>query len=135
MGSIAAMFVTTCACAVLARMDQRTCLKCHAAYMRANRTRHSDLIPKARQRANARSYANVYVRRGLLAKLPCESCGSEDSQMHHEDYGKPLTVQWLCVSCHLQRHFDEDFVRPPWVSLEEFRRNRVEARGTSGMTA
>lgn len=53
---------------------------------------------------NARSYAGVYKRRGHLVPAKCESCGDEHTEMHHEDYGKPLEVQWLCRNCHISLH-------------------------------
>lgn len=46
----------------------------------------------------------MYLRRGKLKKAPCQTCGDEDSEMHHADYGKPLDVKWLCRSCHLDVH-------------------------------
>lgn len=48
--------------------------------------------------------AKVYLKRGKIAKQPCVRCGSSESQMHHEDYSKPLEVTWLCRPCHLQVH-------------------------------
>lgn len=62
--------------------------------------------PSAEQRlkANCRSYANVYQRRGLLPKQPCARCGSKKAEKHHEDYTKPLEVRWLCRRCHLTDH-------------------------------
>ena len=80
------------------------CRPCHAEYMREHRPKHSELSDDQRKRANCRSYANVYKKRGLLIKSPCEDCGDENSQMHHEDYDEPLEVVWLCRSCHLTRH-------------------------------
>jgi len=58
----------------------------------------------AKSRANARSYANAYLRRGWLKKEPCGNCGNPESQMHHEDYSKPLDVRWLCRPCHMAEH-------------------------------
>jgi hypothetical protein len=83
---------------------QRYCKACHAAYMRENRPKHSELTPEQRMKANARSYAHVYRDRGKIDRKPCEKCGSEDSQMHHEDYSRPLEVTWLCRDCHLEHH-------------------------------
>lgn len=80
------------------------CLACHAAYMRENRPKHSELSPKQRLAANARSYANVYQRRGKLTPEPCERCGSERVHKHHENYGKPLDVRWLCPQDHRLEH-------------------------------
>jgi hypothetical protein len=61
---------------------------------------------EARKRANARSYAKSYLRRGKLERKPCEVCGTK-AQMHHEDYSKPLTVTWLCRAHHLALHASE----------------------------
>ena len=72
--------------------------------MRENRKRHSELTPLQRQKANARSYANQYVRRGKLSKEACKDCGAAKVEMHHEDYTKPLKITWLCRFCHMSRH-------------------------------
>lgn len=84
--------------------DQGYCLKCACKYQRENRKRHSELPELERKKANARSYANVYLRRGKLDRKPCEVCGDTKVQMHHEDYDKPLQVRWLCKNCHLTEH-------------------------------
>ena len=85
------------------RKNQRYCKSCHAANMRENRPVHSALEPEARLKANARAYANMYIRRGKLKKELCEICG-ELGQMHHDDYLKPLEVRWLCRKHHLEFH-------------------------------
>ncbi len=46
-------------------------------------------------------------RRGKLKPQPCEHCGSPDAQKHHDDYGKPLQVRWLCEDCHMALHAGE----------------------------
>lgn len=85
------------------RAKSRYCAACHAAYMREWRTTHP-LNPEQRRKMNSRCYANVYQRRGKLVPQPCEVCGSPDSQKHHEDYARPLEVNWLCRTCHLAHH-------------------------------
>ena len=82
------------------------CLSCHRAYMRENRTRHSQLTPEARMKANTRSYTNVLKRRGKLEQGPCSVCGDKDSQAHHPDYSDPRNVVWMCRPCHLKHHDD-----------------------------
>lgn len=37
---------------------------------------------------------------GRLVRKPCEACGSEKSQAHHDDYSKPLDVRWFCFKHH-----------------------------------
>lgn len=44
------------------------------------------------------------IRSGKLIRLPCEICGYEKSEAHHDDYTKPLDVRWLCRKHHLEHH-------------------------------
>lgn len=84
--------------------SQRYCLSCHAAAMRAWR-KANPLTRAQRTKMNARSYANVYQRRGHLVPKPCEVFGCErKAQKHHRDYRKPLEVRWLCRVHHLRLH-------------------------------
>jgi hypothetical protein len=67
----------------------------HAAYMREWR--------KAHRKDICRSYASVYLKRGLLKRLPRKLCGAT-AQMHHPNYDKPLDVIWLCRNHHTALH-------------------------------
>lgn len=74
--------------------------KANAAYtparQRAKRRRH----PK---RDRARRILNYHVRKGNVQKPDrCEDCGRDDLRMeaHHDDYDRPLDVDWLCSLCH-----------------------------------
>ncbi len=87
------------------------CAACHAAYMRQNRKKHSQLGDESRARANARAYAHVYLKRGKLKREPCEVEGCEaPAQMHHDDYSQPLKVRWICVAHHLALHAGERLI-------------------------
>ena len=45
------------------------------------------------------------IRDGKLIRQLCEKCGNgQNIHAHHEDYGKPFEVTWLCRSCHGKRH-------------------------------
>lgn len=44
------------------------------------------------------------VNLGKLKRMPCEVCGDPKSHGHHEDYSKPLDVQWLCSKHHRAVH-------------------------------
>ncbi len=86
------------------RHGQRYCKACHAAYMREHRTPYGDLSDEQKKKVKARSHANVYKRRGKLDAQYCFVCAGTDAEMHHEDYGRPTDVLWLCRSCHLSCH-------------------------------
>jgi hypothetical protein len=64
--------------------------------------------PITNRRQPNRRKANVMmanaVRDGRLTRIPCEVCGNQRSQGHHEDYSKPLDVVWLCTRHHADRH-------------------------------
>ena len=46
------------------------------------------------------------VRAGRVLKpIACQDCGATGRiHGHHHDYARPLDVEWLCQSCHWQRH-------------------------------
>jgi hypothetical protein len=77
------------------------CKACYTAYMRNYRYNRSDSA-EILLRNGARSYANVYQRRGKLIPKPCEVCGDPKVEKHHDDYTKPLEVRWLCKRHHAQ---------------------------------
>lgn len=44
------------------------------------------------------------IRDGRLKRGTCRFCGDEGDHAHHNDYGKPLDVWWLCRDCHVNLH-------------------------------
>ena len=88
----------------------------HRRYMREWRKTHP-LTKEQRFKDNCRSYARVYMLRGLLEKQPCEVCGDENREMHHDDYDCelrqsghiifPLAVRWLCRKHHMELHLND----------------------------
>lgn len=74
-------------------------------------SRQSAKTYKENNREKIRAHAKVayHVKVGQLVKPSvCENCGkhvscSRELHAHHEDYSKPLEVNWLCVSCHGNR--------------------------------
>lgn len=57
---------------------------------------------KTKQRAHAAvAYA---IRVGKLERKPCEECGAQPTEAHHDDYSKPLEIRWLCKRCHDEHH-------------------------------
>lgn len=59
------------------------------------------------EREIARNTVRYAVKTGKIQKpdrcINCNVINPLDG--HHEDYDKPLEVQWLCRSCHKQLHF------------------------------
>lgn len=57
------------------------------------------------ERSAARHAVWRAVRDGILWRGPCEVCGTQTNvEAHHEDYGKPLEVRWLCFLHHRMVH-------------------------------
>lgn len=52
----------------------------------------------------ARQSLRNAVYRGVIVKKPCRTCRDKKVQGHHEDYSKPLIVQWFCSKHHKQIH-------------------------------
>ena len=48
---------------------------------------------------------NAITAGRLVRPDNCESCFKEcKPEAHHEDYSKPLDVEWLCKKCHIELH-------------------------------
>lgn len=52
----------------------------------------------------AQKLVNQAIKRGDLIRKPCQHCQNAKSEAHHEDYLKPLEVQWLCKKHHVAWH-------------------------------
>jgi hypothetical protein len=58
---------------------------------------------KNREKTNAHVRAARAVADGVLVKPEaCQRCEIKTARLekHHEDYSKPLQVEWLCPKCH-----------------------------------
>ncbi|HDR9048793.1 TPA: hypothetical protein QDA94_003025 [Burkholderia vietnamiensis] len=60
--------------------------------------------PEHVQKRAARRKVATEIEAGRLLRRPCEVCGAEKADAHHDDYSKPLEIQWLCHSHHMLRH-------------------------------
>ena len=68
-----------------------------AARSRKQRARDAD-------KNRVRNLTSRAIARGILTRQPCERCGHEKTQAHHDDYSRPLDVRWLCRRCHAAYH-------------------------------
>lgn len=75
------------------------------------------------RRSNPAKYdAHLAVQRALMAgdltKQPCEVCGAETVDAHHDQYDEPLNVRWLCRRHHIRLHFYGEDMFPLCLSTE-----------------
>lgn len=59
---------------------------------------------KSKGKYRARGKVNNAIRDGRLKRLPCQICGDQNSQAHHDDYRKYLEVKWFCFKHHREYH-------------------------------
>lgn len=71
-----------------------------AAHAKANKAWRE----RNRRKVAAWSAVARAIERGDLTRHPCERCGNEQAEAHHDDYDKPLVVMWLCDDDHKARH-------------------------------
>src|SRR5689334_21244794 len=58
----------------------------------------------SQRKQRARRAVRYAVKTGRLTRGPCEVCGEPLVHGHHQDYSKPLAVQWLCGAHHRAAH-------------------------------
>lgn len=65
-------------------------------------------VLKSQKKYPEKHHARYLVKKALinggLTKKPCEICGKKKVEGHHKDYSKPLKVNWLCRSHHMELH-------------------------------
>jgi len=76
--------------------------ECFRQFERDFNKQHRAKFSPERKRAN--HLANTAIMNGTLKRGPCEVCGARSSDAHHDDYAQPLTIRWLCRSCHRRHH-------------------------------
>ena len=70
----------------------------------ANRAATRRWIKRNQEKRAAHIITGNAIRDGRLVRQPCEQCGEPKTDAHHDDYGQPLNVRWLCRKCHAQEH-------------------------------
>ena len=101
-------------CRKCRREDSIKNKKREADRVKDNRKKHPDkwasydkkTKDKYPEKTKSRNVVSHAVRDGkLIPPDSCESCFKEcKPEAHHEDYSKPLDVEWLCKKCHTELH-------------------------------
>lgn len=98
------------------RTVQYVCADCHrkrAKRHQALRSGDKDWIAYSRERYQkhrakylARAKVRSAVKKGIVSKpTVCSNCEKPAPlQAHHDDYSKPLDVNWYCDPCHKLKH-------------------------------
>jgi hypothetical protein len=103
-------------------------LEAARSWKKANPERHAELArayrARNREKTRAQNQLNYAVRKGDVARQPCEVCGTDQKvHAHHHDYRKPLDVRWLCFQCHKNSHPVDDEDKE--VKFSDARRARL----------
>lgn len=77
-------------------------------YQRKNKEKTREIqdrwLSKNRNKQKIYRIVRDAIRKGILSKLCCEVCGNLKTHAHHDDYGRPLSVRWLCPYHHKLHH-------------------------------
>lgn len=93
--------------------------------------RHDQKWP---ERAHARKQVVQALARGEMIRMPCERCGAEKAQAHHDDYSKPLAVRWLRREHHDEHHRAMGDGKFAPVPKRDARRRKTAKPPTKGPT-
>ena len=74
------------------------------AWVKKNPQKVKAIRLKHYQKYVARYKVHNAIRSGILKQSPCNNCGNEKVQAHHENYAKPLEIIWMCAPCHSAKH-------------------------------
>ncbi len=81
-------------------------MKCYSLFQRHllpkeehNAYGHGHSLEERIKRRKCRTTLNHAVRDGKILRSACSVCGAW-AEAHHDDYDKPLDVQWFCFRHH-----------------------------------
>jgi ribosomal protein S27AE len=69
-----------------------------------DRSKERKQWPDERKKDLIRHKTKNAIQDGKIIKKPCSTCGAIKAQAHHQDYGDPFNIIWLCASCHKKQH-------------------------------
>ena len=93
------------------------------------------------QKIAARDALTAAIRHGILIRpARCSRCNQPHRKIHghHEDYSKPLDIEWLCATCHNRHHRAGSTPRArtlPQVRIHDAEWRHIEARHREAVDA
>ena len=108
---------------------QSICRNCHIEYKSEYEKKHISIAAQRlsttkwnhsnKIKRKAHRLVKQAIKSGDLIRCPCEVCNAVKTEAHHEDYSKPLEVNWLCRNHHRARHMEinEYFENNPQLIL------------------
>lgn len=94
-------------------------------------------LPRYRMQHRAHRMVEAAIKAGQIQQLDrCETCLKPDVPLHahHADYNKPLSVEWLCNSCHRKWHAQYKPIYPSGPLTWEVNSKRGRPRGQRRQT-
>lgn len=79
-------------------------LKGTEEYKEKRREAQKKWYKKNKYKRRAHKIARKALLAGRIKKDNCDICNGKETEMHHEDYSKPLDIIWLCKNCHMAKH-------------------------------
>jgi len=76
--------------------------RCKTCDKRRDRKEYMREYMAKNQKEHPEKWMARKLARANVTKLPCQVCGDDKSEAHHEDYSRPLDVVWLCHKHHFQ---------------------------------
>ena len=68
------------------------------------RAQHSEWVENNPEKYAAHTALNTAIAAGRITRPGACVCGNNKLEAHHEDYSRPLDVDWLCRNCHQLIH-------------------------------
>ena len=59
---------------------------------------------RSKQQSRVNATVNNAIKRGHISREPCEVCGKDKAEAHHENYDEPFNITWLCIVHHREVH-------------------------------
>ena len=63
------------------------------------------------EKVKAQRLVAYALKIGIIKREPCKICKKERVEAHHNNYYKPLDVEWLCSLHHKRKHYEKTWTQ------------------------